>query len=132
SEKLPPPEEAQLSELTAQTLPKGGGGQIKFVGHVDKSDRIGQLEDALRDKQHNVSGKGTAEDPERQGLPWSLDETVIVAAPSESASGGPPSTAAAKSPATTVGGTAGLPSSDGSTGAQATRATRNPKQGGAK
>jgi Tfp pilus assembly PilM family ATPase len=82
ADKLPPPEAAQINEFTAQTLPKGGG-QIKFVGYVDTSDRVGQLEDHLGDKQHKVTGRGTAEDPNRQALPWSLDETVTIAPPSE-------------------------------------------------
>lgn len=97
SGRLPPPEEAQLSELTVQTLPKGGGGTIKFVGHVDKFLRVGQLEEALRDKQHSITGKGTSEDLERQTLPWSLDETITVAPPSEQSAASAAQPAGAKS-----------------------------------
>jgi hypothetical protein len=93
SEKMPPPEAAQISEITAQTMPKGGGGYIKFVGHVDKSDRVGEMEDALRDKQHTVSGKGTTHDPERMGLQWAFDETITVASPLQKS---PPAAAATK------------------------------------
>jgi Tfp pilus assembly PilM family ATPase len=81
SEKMPPPEAAQISEITAQTQPKGGGGYIKFVGYVDKSDRVGEIEDALRDKQHTVSGKGTGHEPERGVLQWTFEETITVAPP---------------------------------------------------
>ncbi len=81
SEKMPPPEAAQISEITAQTMSKGGGGFIKFVGYVDKSDRVGEIEDALRDKQHTVSGKGTGHDPERGVLQWAFDETITVSPP---------------------------------------------------
>ncbi|HMC10675.1 MAG TPA: hypothetical protein VKH44_05275, partial [Pirellulaceae bacterium] len=93
SEKLPPPEAAVVFELTAQTLPKGGGGQIKFVGHVDKSERVGELEENLRDKQHTVRGKGTNQDPDLPALQWAFDETVTVAPPAER----PPIAATAKS-----------------------------------
>jgi Tfp pilus assembly PilM family ATPase len=78
SEKLPPPEAAQVAELTAQTLSKGGGGQIKFTGYVDTSLRVAELEENLRDKQHNVSGKGTDQDASRPELQWSFDELVVV------------------------------------------------------
>lgn len=83
SAKLPPPEAAEVTELTVQTLPKGGGGQIKFTGHVDTSLRVAQLEDALRDKQHSVSGKGTTQDPDRDTLQWTFDELIHVAPPIE-------------------------------------------------
>ena len=45
--------------MTAQVMPKGGGGMIKFVGHVDTSTAWPSSKSNLRDKQHNVSGKGT-------------------------------------------------------------------------
>jgi hypothetical protein len=85
ADKLPPPEAAQLSELTAQAIPKGGGGQIKLAGNVDTSVRVAELEDGLRDKEHSVSGKGTANDPSRPSLPWAIDETVLIAAPVQKA-----------------------------------------------
>jgi Tfp pilus assembly PilM family ATPase len=93
SSKLPPPEGVMVSELNAQIVPKGSGGTIKFVGHADTAERITQLEDALRDKQHTASGKGLAQDPEREYLPWTFDETVTIAA-------NVTKTAAASSPAT--------------------------------
>ncbi len=80
SSKLPPPEGVIVSELTAQIVPKGGGGTIKITGHAETSELVTKLEDSLRDKQHNVSGKGTAQDPDRQYLPWTFDETVTIAA----------------------------------------------------
>ena len=81
SAKLPPPEAVQVSELTAQAMPKGGGGQIKFAGYADTSQRVAELEDNLRDKRHTVSGKGTTQDPEREALVWTFDETLAIAAP---------------------------------------------------
>jgi Tfp pilus assembly PilM family ATPase len=100
AEKLPPPEAAQLSELTAQASPKTGGGTIKLVGNVDTSVRVTELEDALRDKEHSVNGRGLTEDQSRPTLRWAIDETVLIAPPANQA---PPaakgSKAAAKSPA---------------------------------
>lgn len=78
SQRLPPPEQVQIAELTAQTVPKTGGGQLKFVGYADTSQRVTDLEDALRDKGYVVSGKGTSQDPEAEFLPWSFDETITV------------------------------------------------------
>jgi hypothetical protein len=82
SAKMPPADNAIVSEMTIQVHPKGGGF-IKFVGHTDASERVTQLEDNLRDKQHNVSGKIIAQDPEREWLQWVFDETVTVAPPQE-------------------------------------------------
>lgn len=85
SAELPPPEAAMVSKITLQTPTKGSGGTIKFTGHVDKSDRVGELEILLRDKQHTVSGRGTGEDSNREDLPWTVEETVTVAQPPEPA-----------------------------------------------
>ena len=78
SQKLPPPEQVQIGELTAQMVPKTGGGQIKFLGYADTPQRIADIEDALRDEKHNVSGKGLTPDPEEEFLPWTFDETLVV------------------------------------------------------
>jgi Tfp pilus assembly PilM family ATPase len=83
SSKMPPSENALVSEMTIQIQPKGGGGFIKLVGHTDASERVTQLEDSLRDKQHNVSGKIIAQDPDRDWLQWAFDETITVAPPQE-------------------------------------------------
>jgi hypothetical protein len=98
SEKLPPPEAAMVSDLTAQTMPKGGGGQIKFTGHVDKSDRVGELELKLRDKRHSAGGKGIGQDPERPALQWAFDETITVT-PAVEAPAPPAATAEKSAPA---------------------------------
>jgi Tfp pilus assembly PilM family ATPase len=96
SAKLPPPEAAMVSKITLQTQPRGPGGVIKLTGHVDKSDRVGELEAALRDKQHTARGRGTAEDPNREDLPWTFDETVTIAlAPEQPATAAPAAKAAA-------------------------------------
>jgi Tfp pilus assembly PilM family ATPase len=125
SEKLPPPEEAQLNELTLQAAPKGGGGSIKFAGFVDTSNRVGDIEDTLRDQQHGVIGKGTHEVQDREKLPWSLDETVIVAAPTEQ----PPPAAA---PAKAAPASAAKSASDAKATAAKTSAKAPAKQGGTK
>jgi Tfp pilus assembly PilM family ATPase len=96
SARLPPPEAAQLAELTAQVQPKGAGGQMKLSGHVDTSLRVDELEDSLRDKQHGVTGKGTDQDTNREQLPWSFDELMTVAPAAERAVAALP---AAKTPA---------------------------------
>jgi Tfp pilus assembly PilM family ATPase len=81
SQKLPPPEQVQIGEVTAQVVPKAGGGQIKFVGYADTSQRVADVEDALRDEKHNVSGKGLTPDPEEEYLPWTFDETLVILPP---------------------------------------------------
>jgi hypothetical protein len=93
SQKLPPPEQVQIAELTAQVVPKAGGGQIKFVGYADTSQRVADVEDALRDEKHNVSGKGLTPDPEEEFLPWTFDETLVILPPAGAAA------AAKKAPA---------------------------------
>lgn len=83
SQKLPPHEGAEVYELTAQIIPKAGGGQIKFSGYADTSKRIADLEHHLRDDRHNVSGKGTNFDPQVEFLPWTFEETLVVMPPGE-------------------------------------------------
>ena len=106
SSKMPPPENAIVSEMTIQVLPKGGGGIIKFVGHTDTSERVAQLEDNLRDKQHTVSGKGTAQDPDREALQWTFDETITVAPPTDRSAAKKAEAPAAAETATAPGKTA--------------------------
>lgn len=108
SSKLPPPEATEIVELTAQVAPKAGGGSIKFAGYADTSKRVAELEDGLRDTRHVVSGKGTNIDPQRETLPWSFDETVVVSPPGEekpaakTAATTPPGKTAAKTPVATT------------------------------
>jgi Tfp pilus assembly protein PilN len=113
SEKMPPPESAQLTEIMAQATTKGGGGRIQINGHVDSSIRVAELEEALRDKRHSVGGKGTDQDLQLERLQWSLGETIVIAPPSE------PSLGAVASP-----------NSGKSTGGPDPRATQGAKQGG--
>jgi Tfp pilus assembly PilM family ATPase len=94
SARLPPPEQVEVAELTAQVVPKMGGGQIKFSGFADTSKRVSELEIALRDAKHVVSGKGMNPDPQREKLQWSFAETVTVASPLDAP---PPANATAKS-----------------------------------
>ena len=56
SQKFPGPEAARVEDLSVQFLPKGGA-KISVKGVVDKSARVRQLEDSLRDKQHNVQAR---------------------------------------------------------------------------
>ena len=114
---------AVVNDLTAQTLPRDPGGQIKFVGHVDKSDRVGELEEHLRDKRHSVSGKGTGQDPDRPALQWAFDETLTVAPPAER-----PVPAAAAKPAATKAAPAAATSAKTASAKETTPA----KQGGSK
>jgi Tfp pilus assembly PilM family ATPase len=99
SARLPPPDAAMVTELVFQGQPPGpggsrGGGTIKVVGHVDKPDRIGELEESLRDKQHTVHGKGTGEDANRQDLRWSFEELIAIGSPLERPTAGPAKNAA--------------------------------------
>ena len=76
SQKLPPPEAAMVSKIAMQTQPKGAGGLIKLTGHVDKSDRVSEIQENLRDKQHTVHPKGTGEDPK---APVYVDGRLMIA-----------------------------------------------------
>jgi Tfp pilus assembly PilM family ATPase len=102
SKKLPPPEGAEVYELTAQVLPKVGGGQIKFSGYADTAKRVAELEDHLRDERHNVSGKGTNVDPQVEFLPWTFEETLVVMPPGEVTKAAAAAKAASKAPAKTA------------------------------
>jgi Tfp pilus assembly PilM family ATPase len=125
STKMPSADNAIVSEMTIQIQPKGGGGFIKFVGHADTSERVTQLEDSLRDKQHNVNGKIIAQDPEREWLQWAFDETVNVAPPQERT---PPKQAEAPAAAAkNAGKTAAEPKTNS---AQKSSAPAAAKQGG--
>ena len=79
-------------------MAKGGGGTLKFNGHVDSSIRVAELEESLRDKQHSITGGGTDQDLERPQLQWSFSELLVVAPPSDNAAATAASSAA-KSPA---------------------------------
>lgn len=93
SQKFPGPEAARVEDLTAQYLSKVGA-RITVTGVVDKHSTIRKIEDSLRDKQHNVFGKGGTIDPQLQGLQWRFDEDIGVlppaAAPAAAAKSGLP------------------------------------------
>jgi hypothetical protein len=44
---------------------------------------VAELEDSLRDKQHSISGKGTTQDHDLPALQWTIDELMVIAAPSQ-------------------------------------------------
>jgi Tfp pilus assembly PilM family ATPase len=77
SQKFPGPEAARVEDLFAQFLPKAGAN-IAVKGVADKSTRIRQIEDSLRDKQHTVSGDGGTLDPTLKGLQWRFDEDIGI------------------------------------------------------
>ena len=81
AERLPPPEAIILTELT--TRQTKGGPELVISGYADTANRITELEDALRDEQHTVSGKGTTQDLRRSQLNWTFEETVAIKPPTK-------------------------------------------------
>jgi Tfp pilus assembly PilM family ATPase len=128
SAKLPPPEEAVVSVVSAQVTPKGGGGFMKFSGHSDTSKRIAQIEESLRDKQHTAVGKGMGQDTEREALQWAFDETVTIASPLDKPA---PATAATKA-GTVKSGTAAAKGTETKDNATKTAEAAPASKGGAK
>jgi hypothetical protein len=98
SQKLPGPQAARLEEVTAQSQAKIGA-RITLKGVVDQHSRLKEIEDALRDKQHAVYGKGGTLDPALKGLQWRLDEEIAILPPAAAAPSAAAKTAGPASPA---------------------------------
>ena len=109
SQKLPGPEAARLEEVTAQSLPKIGS-RITLKGVVDQHSRLKEIEDALRDKQHAVYGKGGTLDPTLKGMQWRLDEEIAILPPAATAPPAAAKTAGAPARATSPAGSRKTPS----------------------
>src|SRR4030095_9988135 len=78
SQKFPGPDAARVTELTADSTPKGGS-HLKISGNANKSETRFAIEGALTDHQHSVHGtRATYDLQAKGGLPWKLDEDVEV------------------------------------------------------
>jgi hypothetical protein len=54
-------------------------------GGLDKPERFADLENALRDKNHVVSGSGARPDSKLPNMPWRFEETITISAPGKAA-----------------------------------------------
>lgn len=75
--KFPGPQAARVEEFQAAYVPKSGA-RMKLSGVAAGYANIREIEDALRDKQHRISGKGGAEDPQLKELKWRFDEDIEI------------------------------------------------------
>jgi Tfp pilus assembly PilM family ATPase len=106
AEKLPPPTQARIEEFRANAQAKGGGNII-IRGGLDKTERLAELEVALRDKDHSVSGSGGAPVSKVPNMPWRFDETITISPPTKanSTKAGPTKAAATKAGTAKAGAT---------------------------
>jgi len=86
SQKLPPPSAVRIDEFRAAAQAKGGGS-MTIRGGFDEPERLGELEIALRDKQHSVTGKGLTPDSKLSAMQYRFEEIITVAPPGSAAAG---------------------------------------------
>ena len=77
AEKLPPAEQAILTNLTASAQTRTGGGQMTLTGKVTTPEVKNQLESQLRDELHRVDGRGISPTGD-SAYPWLVNETVLI------------------------------------------------------
>jgi hypothetical protein len=82
--KLPPPTQARIEEFRANAQAKGGGN-IVIKGGLDEPGRLAELEVALRDKEHVVSGSGSMPVSKLPNMPWRFEETIMILPPGKAA-----------------------------------------------
>jgi Tfp pilus assembly PilM family ATPase len=85
SQKLPPPQAVRIDEFRASAQAKGGG-IIILRGGFDKPGRMADLEVALRDKQHSVSGSGLTPDAKLAAMQYRFEEKISIVPPNKAGS----------------------------------------------
>ncbi|XZE52981.1 type IV pilus biogenesis protein PilM [Planctomycetaceae bacterium SH139] len=77
--KLPPADEAIVTDVVAR-VNREGGGSLTVSGAVTRSSTVAKMESLLRDENHTVVGKGTDSSSSKiDGYDWSFSETIILA-----------------------------------------------------
>ncbi len=76
--KLPPADEAIVTDVVAR-VNREGGGSLTVSGAVTRSSTVAKMEALLRDENHTVVGKGTDSSSSKiDGYDWSFSETIIL------------------------------------------------------
>ena len=76
SDKLPPAEDAMLTQFQAGASPKGG--EMKFEGLARSLDAIKAMEQNLRDGTHRLIGKDAGESAAKKGYTLRFSSSVYV------------------------------------------------------
>jgi len=76
SERLPSAEEAMLTQFQASTTARGG--EMRLEGLARSVDTIKAAEEKLRDREHRLIGKETAESTSQKGYSLRFNSSIYV------------------------------------------------------
>lgn len=76
--QMPPSDRAIVKRLNAVSLPREGGGRIIISGAATSTTAVDEMESALRDDIHSVSGSGTSDLGAGETYRWDFSQTLIV------------------------------------------------------
>lgn len=76
--EAPPSDELIVTSIMARGSNRGGGGSLQVTGAVTDPNVLDDMEAALRDEIHRVSGKGTQEQEGKDAYRWTFDETISI------------------------------------------------------
>jgi Tfp pilus assembly PilM family ATPase len=76
SERLPPAEEAMLTQFQASTTARGG--EMRLEGLARSIDTIKAAEEKLRDREHRLIGKETGENTSQKGYSLRFNSSIYV------------------------------------------------------
>jgi Tfp pilus assembly PilM family ATPase len=76
SERLPPADEAMLTQFQAGTTARGG--EMRLEGLARSVDTIKATEEKLRDREHRLIGKETAESTSQKGYALRFNSSIYV------------------------------------------------------
>lgn len=80
ADSMPPSDQMILHGLTATTSPRDGGGTLKVIGAVTKSEVIETFETSLRDENHLVAGAGANALKTKDAYRLGFDESIVISA----------------------------------------------------
>ncbi|WP_372895711.1 type IV pilus biogenesis protein PilM [Stieleria sp.] len=78
AEKAPPSDKMIVRNISGTASIRGGGGTLRIVGAVTEPSVIDELEEALRDPNHGVVGKGSQEQKGQDTYAWTFTESVMI------------------------------------------------------
>ena len=79
AERMPQSDQALLKSVNAVSLPREGGGKLNLTAAAKSPVVVDEMESALRDDEHSVTGTGANDLGSKELYRWGFSQSVTVA-----------------------------------------------------
>ncbi len=80
AERMPPADKVLIRTIGASSLPREGGGRLTVSGVATSPTVVDEMQTALRDENHSVSGGGATEQSDDETYRWNFTQFVTIPA----------------------------------------------------